>query len=77
MRREHVQAHMQKQLFYSSCFTRKVALIIKLTSLTSTEVRLLVNDENATGCKGGAKGCEKLNFNYGKGEVFQLIGMLN
>lgn len=76
MGREHVWAHMHKQLFYRSCFTRKVK-VIKLTSLTSTEVRLLVNYENATGCKGGAKGCEKLNFNYGKAEVFQLIGMLN
>jgi len=52
-------------------------LVIKLTSLTSTKVRLLVNYKNATGCKGRAKRCEKLNFNYGKAEVFQLIGMLN
>lgn len=40
-----------------------------------SELRLLVNCENATGCEGRAKGCEKLNFSYGKAEVFQLNGM--
>lgn len=77
MGKEHVWAHIQKQLFYSSCFTRKVTLVIKLTSLNRTEVRLLVNYESVAGCKEKARGCEKLNFIYGKAEVFQLIGMLN
>lgn len=70
-------AHVQKQLFYSICFTRKVALIIKLIGLNSTEVILLVNYENATESERRATGCEKLNFTSGKAEVFQLIGMLN
>lgn len=63
--------------FFQLLFQRKVALVIKWTSLNSTKVILLVNYENATGCKERARGCEKLNFSYGTAEVFQLIGMLN
>lgn len=70
-------AHVQKQLFCSICFTRKVALVIKCISLNGTEVILLVNYENATESERRATGCEKLNFAYGRAEIFQLIGMLN
>lgn len=79
MGRQHVQAqlaHVQKQLFCTSYFTGKVALVIKWTTLNSTEVTLLVNYENAASER-RARGCEKLNFTHGTAEVFQLIGMLN